>query len=191
LYVALYEALIQKTGLGKKRTCGLILGLTGAMLFLDVTGETPNLIGVALAGLSGVCYATYIIVLGRESKNPMPLYRLMLTVSTTGSVLCCAVGLAMGRLTIHLTGSAWVCAAAVSMLVAVVACVLFQAGVRLIGKANAAIFSLLEPITSILFSILLLNDHLSPAKLAGCVLILAGLFITVMHESGAGKQKLS
>ena len=53
---------------------------------------------------------------------------------------------------------------------------------RIVGKANAAIFSLLEPITSIVFSVLLLGDALSPAKLTGCALILAGLLVTALYK---------
>ena len=95
-----------------------------------------------------------------------------------------AVGLLFseGRLTLRLTPQAWVCAVLVALLAAVVACVLFQAGVRIVGKANAAIFSLLEPITSIVFSVLLLGDALSPAKLTGCALILAGLLVTALYK---------
>ena len=97
-------------------------------------------------------------------------------------MLCLVAGLLLGRLTLRLTPQAWVCAVLVALLAAVVACVLFQAGVRIVGKANAAIFSLLEPITSIVFSVLLLGDALSPAKLTGCALILAGLLVTALYK---------
>ena len=80
---------------------------------------------------------------------------------------------------------------AVAMLAAVVACVLFQAGVRSVGKANAAIFSLLEPITSIAFSLWLLNDQLSVVKMAGCGVILLGLFVTALPSREPSRKTLN
>jgi drug/metabolite transporter (DMT)-like permease len=64
------------------------------------------------------------------------------------------------------------------MLTAIVGCVLFQAGVRRVGDANAAIFSLLEPLTSIVFGVILLHDAFSLQKGLGCGLILLGLLCT-------------
>ena len=153
LYVVLYEWLVQRRSPGALRLAGLVLGLSGSMLFLQPGEGALHPAGLLLALLSGVCYAGYIVVLSRESQRPMPLYRLMFEVSRSGAVLCLVAGLLLGRLTLRLTPQAWVCAVLVALLAAVVACVLFQAGVRIVGKANAAIFSLLEPITSIVFSV--------------------------------------
>ena len=182
LYVVLYEWLVQRRSPGALRLAGLVLGLSGSMLFLQPGEGALHPAGLLLALLSGVCYAGYIVVLSRESQRPMPLYRLMFEVSRSGAVLCLVAGLLLGRLTLRLTPQAWICAVLVALLAAVVACVLFQAGVRIVGKANAAIFSLLEPITSIVFSVLLLGDALSPAKLTGCALILAGLLVTALYK---------
>ena len=182
LYVVLYEWLVQRRSPGALRLAGLVLGLSGSMLFLQPGEGALHPAGLLLALLSGVCYAGYIVVLSRESQRPMPLYRLMFEVSRSGAVLCLVAGLLLGRLTLRLTPQAWVCAVLVALLAAMVACVLFQAGVRIVGKANAAIFSLLEPITSIVFSVLLLGDALSPAKLTGCALILAGLLVTALYK---------
>lgn len=182
LYVVLYEWLVQRRSPGALRLAGLVLGLSGSMLFLQPGEGALHPAGLLLALLSGVCYAGYIVVLSRESQRPMPLYRLMFEVSRSGAVLCLVAGLLLGRVTLRLTPQAWVCAVLVALLASVVACVLFQAGVRIVGKANAAIFSLLEPITSIVFSVLLLGDALSPAKLTGCALILAGLLVTALYK---------
>ena len=185
IYVVVYKAVFHGQKMGRRRVCGLVLGVAGALLFLDTSGQGLDWRGLVFAVLSGICYAAYIVVLGIESKHPLSLYQLMLAVSVTGAVFCGGVGLATGRLVLEMTGIAWLCAAAVAFLVAVVSCVLFQAGVRMIGESNAAIFSLLEPITSIVFSYLLLNDRFSPAKLAGCVLILAGLLFTAVGTGAA------
>ncbi|MDD3411260.1 MAG: DMT family transporter [Eubacteriales bacterium] len=188
IYVALYETIAGRKRLGAWRTLGLALGLGGVLLFLENSSGALDLRGVALAGASGVCYAAYIIVLDRPAASPLPLYPLMLIISVTGVALCGFTGLALGQLTFALTSTAWLYAAAVALLVAVVACVLFQAGVRRIGDANAAIFSLFEPLTSILFSVLLMGDKLSASKLVGCALILLGLISTSIGANPSRRQ---
>lgn len=181
LYVIVYEAIRLRRSPGKVRIAALLIGLLGSTLFLE-NSQGGSLMGFILALGSGVAYAVYINVLGSESRNPMPLYRLMLLVSIGGAVLCGATGLVMGKLTFTLTGTAWICAICVAVLTAIVGCVLFQRGVREVGEANAALFSLLEPITSVLFSVWLLHDSMSLQKILGSILIISSLFIISLHD---------
>lgn len=180
MYVVLYETFVQKKKLTWARAAGLALGVMGVFALLDDTGAGLDLRGVLLALLSGVCYAAYIVALGKESRAPLPLYQLMLIISLTGVGLCAAFGLPLHQLTFSLTGQAWVCAVLVALLTSVGASVLFQLGVRRIGKANTALYSLFEPVTSILFSVLLLGDTLTQGKLIGCALILSGLLLIAL-----------
>lgn len=76
--------------------------------------------------------------------------------------------------------------AAVAILVSVVAIPAFQMGVRLAGGTTAALLSTLEPLTSILFGILLLNESVTIYKLIGCCMILTGIILTIKQGS---KQK--
>ena len=78
----------------------------------------------------------------------------MTVISVAGALLCGVVGLGMGRLTLAMTPAAWGYTVAVALLVSGAACTLFQTGVRLVGDADSAIYSLLEPLTSILFGML-------------------------------------
>lgn len=182
LYVTVYEALRDRKRPGNTRMAGLVLGLTGSLLFLDTASAGGSLMGFVLAIGSGLAYAAYIIALGKEAKEPMPLYRLMLMVSISGVVLCGITGAAAGKLTVAMPPQAWLCAVCVALLAAVVGSVLFQRGVREVGGANAALLSLFEPITSVVFSVLLLGDALSVQKVIGSVLILISLALVSLES---------
>lgn len=145
LYVVLYERIFRRRRMGVYRVLGLLCGLAGVLLFLDIGGASLDARGVVPALLSGMCYAAYIVALGREGRAPLPLYRLMRLISLTGVLLCGAAGLLLGKLTVSLTPAAWGYAFAAAMLVSVGGSVLFQAGVRHVGETLAAVFSLLEP----------------------------------------------
>lgn len=183
-YVTMYEAACTRKNPGAMRLIGLGLGLLGTLLFLEV-GEGGSLIGFLFAIGSGLAYAAYIIVLGKEAQNPMPIFRLLLLVSVSGVFMSGLLGLAAGKVTFYLSPLAWFCAIAVALLAAIFGSALFQYGVRSVGEANAALFSLFEPIVSVLFSVWLLNDTLSFQKIIGSILILSSLFITQLP----GKRK--
>ena len=180
LYVTVYEAVRDRKSPGRVRLTGLALGLMGSLLFLDSV-EGGSLMGFVLALLSGVAYASYIVALGKEAEKPMPLYRLMLVVSVSGVFLCGATGLMMGKLTVSMAPLPWLCAIAVALLAAIVGGTLFQRGVREIGGANSALLSLFEPITSVVFSVLL-NDTLTTTKVIGSVLIMSSLLIISLGD---------
>ena len=182
LYVIIYEAVRARKSPGPVRLIGLALGLAGTLLFLDASSAGGSLLGFALALLSGVTYAAYIISLSKEAEAPMPLYRLMLVVSVAGVFLCGSTGLAMGKLVFDMAALPWLCAIAVALLASVVGGTLFQRGVREVGAANSALFSLFEPITSVVFSVLLLGDTLTVSKILGSVLILGSLLIISLYD---------
>jgi len=182
LYVSLYELTVQKIKKSPLYFVGLFAALLGAAFFLDQTGQGFDIKGVSLALISGIFYAAYMIILDGEKERALPLFSLTLGISLTGFVVFGAFGLITRELTFNMTQKAWAFAFVAAILSSVGAIVLFQAGLRVIGKADAAIFSLLEPICSIIFSILLMGDRMTFTKLLGCALIIFGLFLTTAAE---------
>ena len=184
LYVAIMNAVKKHQALKKAMIAGLAFALAGILLFLepDEWKINRNIEGYLLALGSGLVYACYILVLEKESADPLSLYHLMLIMSVTGAVLSGAAGLLTGKLTVMSSGRGWLYAGATALLTAVLACVLFQNGVRKTGGTNAAVFSLLEPISSVLFSMLLLGESLSVRSAAGCGMILLGLAVIFIND---------
>ena len=71
----------------------------------------------------------------------------------------------------------------------VLAGVLLQVGITLVGPASAALLSLLEPITSVVVGVTLMGDPLPPVKTIGCGLILAGLTLSILIPKGLNYRK--
>lgn len=183
LHVVLYETLFHHKRLGLWRGIGIVLDLVGIVLSAGMVERGGmDLRGFILALLSGYLYAAYILVLSYESRNPVPLYHLMLMVSLMGVPLCFCVGLLTNSLTINLTASAWGYAVLAALLVSIVGCVLFQKGVRYIGDADAAVYSLLEPISSIIFGFILMKEIPDQGALIGSAMIFAGLLCNAIGD---------
>lgn len=182
LFVMLWHVLRYRENPGKMKWLGLLLSLAGALLLVEMGEGGLSPLGMGLALLSGVVFAAYIILLQKEAERPMPLYHLMASATVSGSVLCIIVGGIAGRLTLALTPQAWLYAAMAAVLVSIGGSAVFQAGVRIVGDADAAVYSLLEPLTSIVFGLLLLGERFTLRKGVSCALILTGLLITALAD---------
>ena len=73
-------------------------------------------------------------------------------------------------------------AAAVAVTGSVMAVPLFRSGCRRIGETNAALMSLLEPVTSIITGAVFLREYITPLQLTGCVLVLMAAVIHTAAE---------
>lgn len=182
LFVMLYHVIFRRQKPGLIKTVGLLLGVGGAVLLVEMGEGGLSPVGMALALLSGVVFAAYIVVLQKEAGRPLPLYRLMTVTSLAGAVLCAFVGIGLGNLTFALTPKAWLFAALTALLVSIGGSAVFQAGVRIVGDKDAAVYSLLEPLTSILFGLVLLGEAFTARKALSCILILTGLLLTALAD---------
>ena len=182
LFVIMYHVVADRMRLNRIKWAGLIVSIVGAAVMVEVGPGGLSPLGMALALLSGVVFAGYMVVLQKESSEPMPLYRLMTIVSITGAFMSAAFGLGMNKLTLSLTPQAWGCVVGATLLVSVGGCTLLQLGVRLAGDADSSIYSLLEPLTSILFGMMLLGETFTPKKALSCAMILGGLLITSLAD---------
>jgi drug/metabolite transporter (DMT)-like permease len=188
LLVVCWRALADRKRPGVLKLAGLVLGLAGVVCLLEPGGEVLHPTGAALALLSSVFFAAYMLILQKENHHPLPLYQLTSVISLTGVAVCGAAGAALGKITFALTPEAWGYAAACALLVSIGGSALLQAGVRRVGDANASIYSLLEPITSILFGMLLLGESFTPRKALSCGLILLGLLLTALCDRREAKE---
>ena len=183
LYVVLFETLFKKKKLKPLQIIGLVLSLAGVFISVDLTGGgSLDLRGVILTLLSGIAFAAYILIIGAEAKDPLPVFRLMLLVSLSGVFLCGSAGVLLGKLTVSLEPAAWVCAILCALLVSLGGSTLFQIGTRYVGETDAAVYSLLEPIGCIVFGALLMGDVLTVNGITGCAMILAGLLCNALSE---------
>ena len=149
--------------------CALLCSL-GILLLFDPHG-TVDPLGVTFALTSGVAYAVYILILGYFRHREVSGFRLSFYMAIVSMICTLILCLATGQLCLPQTPGGWGVAFLLSFAVSVGA---------VIGAQLAAILSTFEPITSIFFGILFLNETLTPRILLGsAITLLAGVLITV------------
>ena len=157
----------------------VVLCTAGIFLFYDRFGGS-GLFGQLIAVLSGITYAAYIIFLDKSGVSSIPLFKRSLYVCFTNMVIVFCFAAFSGQLTWPRSPMAWVLCLVFTVTHSICAVALFQTGTFLVGPQRAAIFSTLEPITSIAIGIALYRDIPTLRIAVGGVLILfASTFLAV------------
>jgi len=185
--VVVGEILFLKNKMKFGHVLSVVLCVAGIALFYDPSGGM-NLKGGALALISGVTYAAYVLCLSGFKHKDMPGF----TFSFYVAAICAVVMLSVCLLTkqLQLPGSlkGWLLSAVFAVGVNVGAVVLFQRGTFLIGGSRASILSTFEPITSILAGILVFHENVSAATVLGTVLVIAaGVLIALCDMRASAK----
>lgn len=170
----------------------VILCTVGACLFYTPEQHIDPF-GSALALLSGVVYAAYIILLSRSGLQKMSGFKLSMYMSAVCSVVMLAVCLALGALTFPGSLRGWLACLIFSLTLCIGAVYLFQQGAFLIGSQRAAILSTFEPITSLIIGVLVFREALTARSVLGAILIVAatvGISLSDLLAARPHKSKI-
>ena len=151
-------------------------------------GTLPDgtLTGIALAVGSAVLYAA-ITAVNRKALTSLDAYdKTIVQLGAAGLVMVPYLALTGGFSDLHLTALSAGLMLLVSLThTAIPYAMYFGAMVRL-PTQTVALMSYLDPITALILSALVLHEPLSPAGLAGAVLVLGS---TILSELWAGKKQ--
>lgn len=193
VFVALASSFIDKEPLTKQIVGSLVLALGGLTLVLGNSFQDINLPGVLLALGAGVAYTCYIVLGNRVLKSAPPL--------VTSAFICLFAAIALliiglGTDTLHfaLAPQAWFSAVGVALCCTVLAIFTFFRGIELIGSTRASIISVVEPLITVLFSMLLFQEKLTLLQAFGGVAVLVGALLAMAqgpqkNQQSQGKQE--
>lgn len=148
-----------------------------------------NPLGVAIALLSGVTYAVFIVMLERADVGSYSPYAVNTVVLMVSCVAVFFYGAATHSLTFDLPLRAYGLIFILAMLIAIVGSMFFQIGVSCIGGQKAALFSCLEPITSVFCGVLVLREGLTLRAVIGTAVILAAITASVLLDAKKSSVK--
>lgn len=188
LMVAMLSAILLHKRLSRVQVVGLSFGTAGVAAFMLGT-HGSGLMGVLLSLLSGFVFSGYIMLLHSPEVSQIPCFVLSFHQSLVAATLMGLYGLFTGQLAFSLTPSAWLFAGLLAFANTVGASVLLQVGISLCGAIDAAILSLLEPLTSVMLGVLVLREQLHFSKFMGCMLIMTGLLATNIGSPMNRKQQ--
>ena len=160
----------------------VLLCSVGLSLFFE-PGSRIDPIGATLALLSGITYASYIILLGSLSKKDISGFKLIFYIALISSVFMLLICLAFRQLYFPVTVTGWVIAVLFALAINIVAILLFQVGTSYIGGQRAAILSTTEPVTSLIVGAVVFSEKLSILSVIGSVLVLTSSVLIAILDA--------
>ncbi|MCQ2561345.1 MAG: DMT family transporter [Clostridia bacterium] len=178
-----------KEKLSKIQIASLVLALGGIWIMMFSGGEDFNMTGIIIALLSALVYGSYLVLMGKSSVSDLSGFKIAFYNNLFGCMFLGIFGL-MARqdfTTCHPKG--WIWLFITGVFVACIANALTPEAVKLIGPTVTGVLGILEPITSLVCSILLLNEAFTAKSLIGGIIVLAGaVLITIGTKNEPEKE---
>ena len=166
----------------------LTICFSGLFLVLGVSFDNVSMLGFVFGLGSALVYSLYIVIGNRLLKNTNPLVT-STYVCASAAVVFVVAGTVTDTLNWILPLTGWLSIIGIALLATIVGIVGFFAGMSRVGATNASIISTIEPVITVLLSVALLNEKITPLQVGGGILILGGIvFLQLWTGKSASKQ---
>jgi drug/metabolite transporter (DMT)-like permease len=167
----------------------IIFTLMGMLLLIDKDELAFDLFGMILAIMSAISYAAYIICSKNQLENLSPLISTLM-VSIGSCTFFLSMSFLSGQLIIP-AADVWPGIIAIGIICTALLILLLLEGLKYISSAKAAILSVLEPVTVVIFGILLLDEELSFLQFLGVIIMLSSAIIIQLDKLKPTKDSLT
>ena len=182
IIVTVIAVLTNQEKFSRFKLFGLLLSTFGLVLVLGVAMNGINSLGVALALGSAFVYATYIIIGNQVLQTTTPLVTITL-ISTSAALTYGVLGLTMSGTTWNLAWNTWLGIGGIAFFSTIIAMLTFFNGMKLIGATSASIISTLEPVMTVIFAVIFLDEHITILQAAGGIFVVIGGILAVLSPT--------
>lgn len=181
MFTVLFGWMLFKQRPDKVKVIALILATVGVAL---ATGNSDSfaLKGIILAVTSAITYAGYLLAIEQTSVHKMDSMKAMFYMCIFCGISVCIFDLPSGNIVYALEPLVLLYTFILSVANSAFAYVLLIVGVKLIGAGNAAIFSMLEPVSGVIAGVMFLGEGLPALKLISCLLILIAVAMPIIKD---------
>ena len=175
--------------LTKIQGCSLLLACLGIWVMM-FGGLEANPVGLILALLSAVAYSSYLIITDKSGIRELTGFKISFYNTLFGTVFLFIFGKIFGYSFGECRPAGWIWLFLTGLMVVCIGNVMTPEAVKRVGPTVTGILGILEPITSLVCSILLLNEPLTPRTLAGGLLVLVSAFLITLgdHKKSSAKE---
>ena len=181
VFTVLFGWLFFKKKMNRAKIFALFLATAGVAL---ATGEGGAFAfkGILMAVISAVTYAGYLLGIEESTMKEMDSMKSMFYMCIINSAVTALVNVPMGEIVYALSPLTLFYTLIISVANSAFAYILLIIGIKMIGAGNAAIFSMLEPVSGVVAGVVFLKEKLPFLKLVSCVLILIAVMIPIMKD---------
>ena len=182
LFAALLGALCFREKMPIYKWIAFVVASLSVSLFTTGTQAGGQLIGIILAVTSAVCFALYMLITEKANLTDLDPVVFVFYVSLVSTVGCLFMGIG-GPLIVAVPVKALIVLLLCAIVNNVIGFALQQQGVKYLGAAMTALFSLFEPVFSCVFGVIFLQQAMGIKSVFGIVLILLSLAAIVLLDN--------
>ena len=179
--VALFYAVFFKQKLTKIQGAALLLAVLGIWVMM-FGGLEASPVGLTLALLSSVAYSAYLIIADKSGVRELTGFKISFYNTLFGTAFLFLFGKALGFSFGECRPAGWIWLFLTGLMVVCIGNVMTPEAIKRIGPTVTGILGILEPITSLVCSILLLGEPLTLRTLLGGLLVLTSAFLITLGD---------
>lgn len=186
LWVAAYEGLVLRRAPGPRKAFGQALAIAGAaVLVLSGAQSGVSALGLLLAAAAGLSYAGYALASSAMAAKA-PAATIAASTFTLAALMTAPV---FALLPWHwaLTGTAPATLLALGVGSTGLAYALYTWGLKSVPASTAVTLALAEPLTAWALALLVVGESVTPLKLTGAALLMAGLYVVTSNTRSQSK----
>jgi drug/metabolite transporter (DMT)-like permease len=181
--VTVLACMIGREKINRVKLVALLVCFVGLLQVLGVSLGHVSSSGLLFGVAAALVQACHVLLSHSIVADLSPLLAVGWSAMTTSTVFF-TYGIVAGELQLELTASAWAAVFGTAFFANFIGIVLFFKGMQLVGPSDASIIMNLEPVLTVVLSVLLLGESFGWLQAAGGGIILAGLYILHRGESG-------
>lgn len=185
--VALICILFLHEKMSRIKCIALVSSFLGIAIMMDTSVQDLSAVGIALAVLSSITWALYILLLDKVDLQGASSLQVMFFSGISSIILLSLCALVNGDFAVTITPIGWAAMAISNLAISIGGSLFFVIGVRYTDAQTSAIASTLEPIVSIVIGVLFLREAITFRTGVGSVLILAAVIMLAVFDQPAEK----
>lgn len=191
LLVALIMAALYGETLTRQAVIGLSGTFAGVWLLCD-TGTDANISapGIILVLVSSLTYAIYIVGINRPPVKSVATLSLTFWILVAGAAVLGVIVLTRGYVVLPRMPWLWINVLLLALVPTVISFLCTNIAIEKIGSTPAAALGAFEPVTALIFGVMLFGEHLSLRSIAGFILIILCVTLVITGE-GMTRRVLS
>ncbi len=178
LFVTLICTFVYKDKLTKRHLFALTFALIGIATFINLK-DLNKVKGIIFALSSGITFSIYLVGIEKLKLSKMNDYKLSFYLALVMTISLFTFGSLTKQLVFNQPIQSYALIVCVAILAQLIAVICLKKGIGYLGSSLASMFSMFEPVSSVIFGFLFLNEPITILKVIGCCFILGGVSLLI------------
>lgn len=170
-FVMIFNCLFEKAAFRVHYILSFLMIIVGLLFLVDVREFGFDVMGIGASLLSAFSYACYIV---SSKRVQLPALQSTLMVSVGCALMSGIVAIVDGTLMWPTEFAQWFNVVALGIICSAVPILLLLEAMKYISTEKASLLSVLEPVATVIFGVMLLGEPLGVGTVFGILLILLG-----------------